>query len=134
MVFERTDQAAAALQAGRCDAFGSDGSQLAAVRSTLARPADWVVLPERFSKEPFGAYVRRGDDEWFEVIRWSTTAIIEAEEQGVTRANAEEMRRTSINPNTRRLLGATPELGQAIKLDAAWALNALRAIGNNGEL
>lgn len=134
VVFERTDQAAAALQAGRCDAFGSDASQLAAVRSTLPRPADWAVLPERFSKEPYGAYVRRGDDEWFELMRWYTTAIIEAEEQGFTRANAEELRRTSTNPNTRRLLGVTPELGQALKLDAAWALNAIRAIGNYGEL
>ena len=134
VVFERTDQAAAALQAGRCDSFGSDASQLAAVRSTMTTPGDWMVLPERFSKEPYAAYVRRGDDDWFELIRWYTTAIIEAEEQGVTRANAEEMRRTSTNPNTRRLLGATPELGQALKLDAAWVMNVLRAIGNYGEL
>jgi general L-amino acid transport system substrate-binding protein len=134
VVFERIDQAAAALSAGRCDSFGSDASQLAGVRSTMPTPADWQVLPERFSKEPYGAYVRRGDDDWFELIRWYTYAIIEAEEQGVTRANAEEMRRTSINPNTRRLLGVTPELGQALKLDPAWALNAIRAIGNYGEL
>jgi len=134
VVFERTDQAAAALSSGRCDSFGTDASQLAAVRSTMPTPADWVVLPERFSKEPYGAYVRRGDDDWFELIRWYTTAIIEAEEQGVTRANAEEMRRTSTNPNTRRLLGVTPELGQALKLDATWVMNVLRAIGNYGEL
>jgi len=134
VVFERTDQAQAALQAGRCDAFGTDASQLAAVRSTMQTPADWTILPERFSKEPYGAYLRRGDDEWFDVVRWYTTALIEAEEQGVTQANAEEMRRTSTNANTRRLLGATPELGQALKLDPAWAYNAIRAIGNYGEL
>ncbi|WP_424810935.1 amino acid ABC transporter substrate-binding protein [Roseococcus sp. YIM B11640] len=134
VVFERTDQAQAALQAGRCDAFGTDASQLAAVRSTMQTPADWEILPERFSKEPYGAYIRRGDDEWFDVVRWYTTALIEAEEQGVTQANAEEMRRTSTNANTRRLLGATPELGQSLKLDPAWAYNAIRAIGNYGEL
>jgi general L-amino acid transport system substrate-binding protein len=134
VVFERTDQAAAALQAGRCDSFGSDASQLAAVRSTMGNPRDWVVLPERFSKEPYAAYVRRGDEDWFELIRWYTYAVIEAEEQGVTRANAEEMRRTSTNPNTRRLLGVTPELGQALKLEATWVMNVLRAIGNYGEL
>ncbi len=72
VVFERTDQAAAARQAGRCGSFGSDASPLAAVRSTPPRPADWAVLPERFSKEPYGAYVRRGDDAWFELIRWYT--------------------------------------------------------------
>ncbi|NDG51241.1 MAG: amino acid ABC transporter substrate-binding protein, partial [Rhodospirillales bacterium] len=79
VVFERTDQAAAALQAGRCDSFGTDASQLAAVRSTMQNPRDWTVLPERFSKEPYAGYIRRGDDDWYDVVRWFTTAIIEAE-------------------------------------------------------
>ncbi|MBB5688122.1 general L-amino acid transport system substrate-binding protein [Roseomonas alkaliterrae] len=134
VVFERTDQAVAALQAGRCDSFGTDASQLAGVRSAMPNPREWTILPERFSKEPYGAYVRRGDDNWFDIVRWYTTAVIEAEEQGITRANAEEMRRTSTNPNTRRLLGVTPELGQSLKLDPLWAYNAIRAIGNYGEL
>ncbi|CAH0290907.1 amino acid ABC transporter substrate-binding protein [Roseomonas sp. CECT 9278] len=134
VVFERTDQAAAALAAGRCDSFGTDASQLAGVRAAMPNPADWTVLPERFSKEPYAAYIRRGDDNWHDIVRWYTTAVIEAEEQGVTRANAEEMRRTSVNPNTRRLLGVTPELGQSLKLDPAWAYNVIRAIGNYGEI
>lgn len=134
VVFERTDQAQAALVAGRCDSFGTDASQLAGVRASMPNPHEWTILPERFSKEPYGAYVRRGDDNWFDIVRWYTTAIIEAEEQGITRANAEEMRRTSANPNTRRLLGVTPELGQSLKLDPLWAYNAIRTIGNYGEL
>ncbi len=134
VVFERTDQASEALQAGRCDAFGTDASQLAGVRSSMPRPADWTILTERFSKEPYGAYLRRGDEEWFDLVRWYTYAIIEAEEQGITRANAEEQRRTSTNPNTRRLLGVTPELGQSLKIDPFWAYNVVRAIGNYGEL
>ena len=134
VIFERTDQAAAALQAGRCDSFGTDASQLAAVRSTMQNPRDWTVLPERFSKEPYAAYIRRGDDDWFDLVRWYTTAVIEAEEQGITAANAEAMRATSTNPNTRRLLGVTPELGQALRLEPAWAYNVIRAIGNYGEL
>lgn len=134
VVFERTDQASEALQAGRCDAFGTDASQLAGVRSSMPRPSDWTILTERFSKEPYGAYLRRGDEEWFDLVRWYTYAVIEAEEQGITRANAEEQRRTSVNPNTRRLLGVTPELGQSLKIDPAWAYNVVRAIGNYGEL
>ena len=134
VVFERTDQASEALQAGRCDAFGTDASQLAGVRSSMPRPADWTILSERFSKEPYGAYLRRGDEEWFDLVRWYTYAVIEAEEQGITRANAEEQRRASVNPNTRRLLGVTPELGQSLKIDPAWAYNVVRAIGNYGEL
>jgi len=134
VVFERTDQAAAALQAGRCDSFGTDASQLAGVKSTMANPKDWVILPERFSKEPYGAYIRRGDDQWFDVVRWYTTALIEAEEQGITQANAEAMRRDSANANTRRLLGVTPELGESLKLDRSWAFNVVRALGNYGEI
>ncbi|MCX8133048.1 MAG: transporter substrate-binding domain-containing protein [Roseococcus sp.] len=116
VVFERLDQVLPALQAGRRDAFGSDASQRAAARSQMANPREWTVLAARFSKEPYGAYVRRGDEDWFELVRWFTYAVIEAEEQGVTRANAEEMRRTSTTPNTRRLLGARPALGEALKL------------------
>lgn len=134
VLFERTDQAVAALVAGRCDAFGTDASQLAGARSSMPNPKEWTILAERFSKEPYGAYVRRDDPQWFDVVRWYTYALIEAEEQGVTRANAEEMRRTSQNPNTRRLLGVTPELGEALKLDRAWAFNIIRALGNYGEI
>lgn len=134
VLFERTDQAVAALVAGRCDAFGTDASQLAGARSSMPNPREWTILPERFSKEPYGAYVRRDDPQWFDVVRWYTYALIEAEEQGVTRANAEEMRRTSVNPNTRRLLGVTPELGEALKLDRNWAYNIIRAMGNYGEI
>jgi general L-amino acid transport system substrate-binding protein len=134
VLYERTDQASAALQAGRCDSFGTDASQLAGVKSTMANPKDWTILPERFSKEPYGAYIRRDDQQWFDVVRWYTTALIEAEEQGITRANAEEMRKTSVNPNTRRLLGVTPELGESLKLDRNWAFNAVKAMGNYGEI
>ncbi len=131
---ERMQDNAAALQAGRCDAIGTDATQLAAVRSQFTKPDDFVILPQRFSKEPYGPVVRRDDGEWFDVIRWTLSALIQAEELGVTGANAEEMRRTSQNPDVRRLLGADPLLGNALKLDPAWAFNAIRAIGNYGEL
>ncbi len=134
VLFERPDQAQAALLAGRCDAYGTDASSLAGVRSIMPTPREWVILPERFSKEPYGAYIRRGDDDWHDVVRWYTTALIEAEEQGLTRGNVEEQRRTSTNPNTRRLLGVTPELGQSLRLDPAWAFNIIRTIGNYGEI
>jgi general L-amino acid transport system substrate-binding protein len=131
---ERMQDNAQALQAGRCDAIGTDATQLAALRSQFTRPGDFVILPQRFSKEPYGPVVRRDDQEWFDVIRWTVSALIQAEELGVTSGNAEELRRTSQNPDIRRLLGADPLLGQALKLDPAWASNAIRAIGNYGEL
>ena len=78
--------------------------------------------------------VRRDDQEWFDVIRWTVSALIQAEELGVTSANAEQLRGGSQNPEIRRLLGADPLLGNALKLDPAWAYNAIRAVGNYGEL
>ncbi|WP_308219924.1 amino acid ABC transporter substrate-binding protein [Roseomonas populi] len=134
VLFARTDQATDALQAGRCDAFGTDASQLAAVRSSMQNPGEWKILDERFSKEPYGPYVRRGDDEWYDVVRWYVNAVIQAEESGVTRANVDEMKRTTTNPDTRRLLGVTPELGQALKLDPNWVVNIVKAVGNYGEI
>src|SRR3954465_3404800 len=130
---ERMQDNAQALQAGRCDAIGTDATQLAALPSQFTKPGDFVILPQRFSKEPYGPVVRRDDQEWFDVVRWTLSALIQAEELGVTSANAEEMRRTSPNPDVRRLLGVDPVLGNGLKLDPAWAMNAIRAIGNYGE-
>lgn len=134
ILFERTDQAAGALQAGRCDVFGTDASQLAATRASMPNPSEWAVLEERFSKEPYGPYVRRGDDAWFDIVRWYVNALIEAEEQGITAANVEQMRQAPTSPNMQRLLGVTPELGQALTLDRAWVVNVVKAIGNYGEI
>jgi general L-amino acid transport system substrate-binding protein len=130
---ERMQDNAQALQAGRCDAIGTDATQLAALRSQFTKPGDFVILPQRFSKEPYGPVVRRDDAEWFDVVRWTISALIQAEELGVTSQNAEAMK-ASPNPDIRRLLGADPLLGNALKLDPAWASNAIRAIGNYGEL
>src|SRR3954471_12189212 len=130
---ERMQDNAQALQAGRCDAIGTDATQLAALRSQFTKPGDFVILPQRFSKEPYGPVVRRDDQEWFDVVRWTISALIQAEELGVTSQNAESMK-ASPNPDIRRLLGVDPVLGNGLKLDPAWALAAIRAIGNYGEL
>jgi general L-amino acid transport system substrate-binding protein len=131
---ERMQDNAQAMQAGRCDAIGTDATQLAALRSQFTRPNDYVILEQRFSKEPYGPVVRRDDQEWFDVVRWVLFGLIEAEELGVTSANAEQMRATSQNPSIRRLLGTVPELGQAVKLQPSWMYDAIRAVGNYGEI
>jgi len=134
LLIERSPDAGAALEAGRCDAIGNDATALAALRTRFKNPQDYVILEGRYSKEPYGPVVRRDDQEWFDVVRWTVMALIQAEELGVTSANAEELRRTSQNPEIRRLLGADPVLGQALKIDPAWAYNAIRAVGNYGEI
>ena len=133
LLIERMADAATALQAGRCDSIGTDATQLAALRSQFQNPADWVILPERISKEPYGPVVRRDDAEWFDVVRWVVMGLVNAEELGVNSRNLDQML-ASPNPDIRRLLGVDPVLGNALKLDPRWLFNAIKAIGNYGEL
>jgi len=134
VLFERIDQVATAFTSGRCDALTTDASQIAAVRASFSNPQDFVVLPDRISKEPLGPMVRRDDQEWFDVIRWALNALVEAEELGITAANAEARRASDTAPAVRRLLGTDPSLGQGLKLSATWAYDAIRAVGNYGEI
>ncbi|MGC4023912.1 MAG: amino acid ABC transporter substrate-binding protein [Mesorhizobium sp.] len=134
LLIEKSQDFSAAFQAGRCDALGNDATALASQRTRFAQPENYVILDQRFSKEPYGPVVRRNDQEWFEIVRWMVMAVIQAEELGITQANAEEMRKTSQNAEVQRLLGVDPILGEALKLDPDWAYNMIRAIGNYGEL
>ena len=134
ITFDKSDETIVALEAGRCDVLTSDQSQLYAQRIKLANPESYVVLPEVISKEPLGPVVRQGDDEWFNIVRWTLFAMINAEELGVTAANAEEMAKTSTNPDIRRLLGAEGEYGKDLKLPQDWALQIVKQVGNYGEM
>ncbi|MGL4932775.1 MAG: amino acid ABC transporter substrate-binding protein, partial [Aeromonas sp.] len=98
VVFDTSDQTVKGFEAGRCDVLTSDQSQLYALKIKLTKPDDAVVLPEVISKEPLGPAVRQGDDQWFKVVRWSLYAMLNAEEAGVTSANADEMLK-STNPD-----------------------------------
>jgi len=133
VVIERTDEAMRAFEAGRCDGYSTDKSLLATARvSMLANPDDYVILPEDFSKEPLGPMVRQGDEQWFNVVRWSLNAQLEAEEYGVTSQNVDEMLK-STNPNVQRILGVTPGMGKNLGLDDRWAYNIIKQVGNYGE-
>jgi general L-amino acid transport system substrate-binding protein len=133
VVFEQNDETRAAYVAGRCDAFSTDASQLAALRTTFARPDEHIVLPDIISKEPLAPAVRHGDDQWFDIVRWTIFALIEAEELGITQANVEEMARSE-RPEIRRLLGVSGDHGPFMGLDRRWAFNAIKAVGNYGEI
>jgi general L-amino acid transport system substrate-binding protein len=133
VVFEQNDETRIAYEAGRCDAFSTDASQLAGIRSALPRPNDHVVLPDIISKEPLAPAVRHGDDQWFDIVRWTIFALIEAEELGVTQANVDEMLRSE-RPEIRRLLGVSGDHGPFMGLDRRWAYNAIKAVGNYGEI
>jgi general L-amino acid transport system substrate-binding protein len=96
-------------------------------------PNEFIILPERISKEPLAPTVRQGDEEWYDVVKWVIYALIQAEESGITQANVEDMKKSS-DPNVQRLLGVTPGMGKALNLDEAWAANAIKAGGNYGEM
>jgi general L-amino acid transport system substrate-binding protein len=134
-VFQTAADTTAAYDAGRCDAFTSDASALYASRLTLKAPDDHVVLPEIISKEPFAAAVRQGDDEWFNIVKWVENALVIAEELGVNSQNVDMMKASSMNPEVRRLLGATNDnFGQSLRLSNDWAYNAIKKVGNYSEI
>ena len=117
-----------------CDAFTGDVSALAAARAMLGNPQAHAILPEVISKEPLGPVVRRGDDQWTDIVRWTLNALILAEELGVTQANVETLARESTNPQVRRLLGVEGGFGAMMGLSDAWAHDAVAGVGNYGEI
>jgi general L-amino acid transport system substrate-binding protein len=136
VVFEKLEASTEAYFAGRCQAYTTDASGLASIRSKEAKnPADHVILPELISKEPLGPAVRRGDDDFFGIAKWTLNALLEAEEYGITQANADQMQKDSKNPGVMRLLGGgTEDTGKLLGLDKNWALRAIKAVGHYGEI
>ena len=134
ITYDRSDESAKSLEAGRCDVLTSDQSQLYAQRIKLANPDDYVVLPEVISKEPLGPAVRRGDDEWFAIAKWSLFAMIGAEELGITSASVEDMAKNAKNPDVARMLGAEGNFGNDLKLPKDWAVQIVKQVGNYGEV
>ena len=134
VVFEKLEAVEGAYFSGRCIAYTTDASGLASVRNKSAKnPADHVILPEIISKEPLGPLVRRGDDEWFAIVKWVVYGLIEAEEYGVTQANVDAMK-TSTDPVVGRILGTTEDTGKLLGLDKEWLARAIKTTGNYGEI
>jgi general L-amino acid transport system substrate-binding protein len=134
VVIERLEEVVQAYVAGRCDAYTTDVSGLAAVRSAQPRPAEHTILPDVISKEPLGPLVRHGDQRFADLLRWIHFGLVAAEELGITAANAEQMLASSTNPEVQRMLGRTGDLGRMLGVDNAFMLNIIRALGNYGEI
>jgi general L-amino acid transport system substrate-binding protein len=135
VVFESFEASFKAFFSGRCQAFTTDTSALAGLRNKEApNPDDYEILPELISKEPLAPLVRRGDDEWFAIVKWVPNALLEAEEFGITRANADDLKANSKDPQQMRLLGTGDDLGKPLGLDKDWSYRAVKAVGNYGEI
>lgn len=132
IAFGTADEALKSYESKRCDVFTSDVSQLYAERLKLVAPAEHIVLPEVISKEPLGPVVRHGDDQWFDIVKWTLFAMLNAEELGVTQKNVAAMS-TSAIPELRRLLGADGNFGEQLGLTKDWVVRIIKHVGNYGE-
>ena len=139
VAIEDANQVRQAYDEGRCDIFTTDQSGLYAERLQLKSPDDHIVLPEIISKEPLGPVVRQGDDAWFNVVKWTYYALLNAEELGITQANVEEMK-SSTNPEIQRVLGiknadgTAAGFGTGIGLNEEWIVQIVKGVGNYAEI
>ncbi len=135
VIFEKLEAAENAYFTGRCIAYTTDASGLASTRNKVAKdPKEHVILPDLISKEPLGPMVRRGDDDWFAIVKWTMYGMLEAEEYGVTQENVDTLKTTSTDPVVQRMLGAGNEdTGKLLGLDKDWLARAIKATGNYGE-
>ncbi len=133
ITYDTSEETIKGFEAGRCDVLTSDQSQLYSLRIKLPNPDSAMVLPEVISKEPLGPVVRQGDDEWFNLVRWSLFAQLNAEEMDVTSKNIDEKAK-STDPNVKRLLGGEGVSGSFLGVGDKWAYNIIKQVGNYGEM
>ena len=132
VTFATANEAIKAYDAGRCDSYTTDASGLYAERLRLANPDDHNILPEIISKEPLGPAVRHGDDQWFDIVKWTLFAMLNAEELGITQANVDDMVK-STNPDIKRFVGTEGNYGEQLGLTKDWAVRIVKLVGNYGE-
>ena len=133
LLFEKPEEAFAAAEAGRCDGYTDDGGSVAAARSTMKNPKDWIILPEAISREFLGSYTRQGDERWNILVRWVHYAMLEAEVLGITKANVDKIKAETKDPETRSFLGLEANFGKLLGVDNDWGYNIVKAVGNYGE-
>lgn len=133
VTFANGEQTLGAYESGRCDAYSTDKSSLYGERLKTARPDDHAILDEAISKEPFAPGVRQGDDGWRDLVAWTHYAMIDAEEAGIGQANVEDLRKTALSPDVKRILGLEGRYGEGLGLGADWAYRIVRHVGNYGD-
>ena len=135
LLFERPEEAFAAAEAGRCDGYTDDGGSVAAARSTMKKPDDWMFMPETIGGlEPLGPLTRQGDEAWTRLVKWTHYAMLEAEVLGLTKANADEMGKNPTDPDLRRFFGLEGDFGKLLGVDNEWSKRILKDIGSYGEV
>ena len=132
VTFATANEAVKAYDAGRCDAYTTDASALYAERLRVSDPNDHIILPEIISKEPLGPAVRHGDDQWFDIVKWTLFAMMNAEELNISSKNVDEALK-STNPEIKRFVGTEGNFGEQLGLSKDWAVRIVKQVGNYGE-
>lgn len=134
VVIENQKEMVGAYFAGRCDVMAMDQAGLPGhQRFDAKKPDDHLILEGVFSKEPLAIGVRQGDNQWYDIIKWVTYATFNAEEWGVNQANVDKMLKTN-DPNVKRLLGVSGNLGKKLGLDDKWAYRIVKQVGSYGDI
>jgi general L-amino acid transport system substrate-binding protein len=135
LLFDKPEEAFAAADSGRCDGYTDDGGSVAAARSTMKKPDDWMFIPETIGGlQPLGSFTRLGDQGWSRLVKWVQNAMVEGELVGVTKANVDQMKASSKDPEVRRYLGLEGDFGKLLGVDNNWAYRIAKDIGNYGEV
>ncbi|HKM63698.1 MAG TPA: amino acid ABC transporter substrate-binding protein [Acidisphaera sp.] len=135
LLFEKPEEAFAAADAGRCDGYTDDGGSVAAARSTMKKPNDWMFIPETIGGlQPLGSFTRQGDEAWTRLVKWVHFAMLEAEVLGINKANVAEKCKNPTDPDIRRLCGAEGDFGKLLGVDNEWSMRIVRDVGNYGEI
>ena len=134
VVIAELNQIEQAFFSGRCDVYTTDRSGLAASRLKAPNKDDYLILPEAISKEPLGPMIRRGDWDFFNIVRWTLFGLIEAEEYGVTSANVDKLKAESKEPPIQRIVGTSGDVGKGMGFDNDWLVRVIKSVGNYGEI
>ena len=135
LLFDKPEEAFAAADAGRCDGYTDDGGSVAAARSTMKKPDDWMFIPETIGGlQPLGPFTRLGDQGWSRLVKWVQYAMIEGEVLGVTQANVDQIKKSTKDPEARRYLGLEGDFGKLLGVDNDWAYRIAKDVGNYGEV
>jgi general L-amino acid transport system substrate-binding protein len=134
LLFEKPEEAFAAADAGRCDGYTDDGGSVAAARSTMKQPNDWIFLPETIGGlQPLGSFTRQGDEAWTRIVKWVHYAMVAGEVFGVSKANVDQVKSSTKDPETRRFLGLEGDFGKLLGVDNDWVYRIMKDVGNYGE-
>jgi general L-amino acid transport system substrate-binding protein len=135
LLFDKPEEAFAAADAGRCDGYTDDGGSVAAARSTMKAPNDWMFIPETIGGlQPLGSFTRQGDEAWTRLVKWVHYAMLEGEVLGITKANAAEKGKNPTDPDLRRYFGIEGDFGKLLGVDNQWSARIVTDVGNYGEV